>query len=65
MDANLCLTVRGFLYSRDGLGFQGLTFLDQFLHAFRVGVCYIRKSLEIARLPGCSWSQTLRLSGIL
>ena len=48
MDANLCLPVRGFLYSRDGLGFQGLTFLDQFLHAFRVGVGYFREPLEIS-----------------
>jgi hypothetical protein len=64
VDPDLCLPVRGFFYASDGLGFQGLTFLHQFLHTFRVGIGYFRESLEITRLSGRGWSQALRLSGI-
>jgi hypothetical protein len=63
--AYLCLPVRGFLYPGDGFRLHGLTFLDQFLHAFRVSIGYFREALEISGLSGCGRSQALRFTRIL
>ena len=36
----------------NGLGFKRITFFDQFLDTFRIGIWNIRKLLKVARLTG-------------